>query len=63
MAERIGIVGVGQTVHKSKRPDVTTAELVAEAVRAALKDAQMTMKDIDHIVMGVYGDGGRLFQS
>lgn len=52
MAERIGIVGVGQTVHKSKRPDVTTAELVAEAVRAALKDAQMTMKDIDHIVMG-----------
>ncbi|MEE8471436.1 MAG: acetyl-CoA acetyltransferase [Dehalococcoidia bacterium] len=52
MGERIAIVGVGQTHHKSKRPDVTTAELCAEAVERALEDAQMTMKDIDHVVMG-----------
>jgi len=38
--ERIAIVGVGQTVHKSKRTDVNTAELCAEAVEAALADAQ-----------------------
>ena len=54
MAERIAIVGVGQTVHKSRRPDVTTAELCAEAAEAALADAQMTMKDIDHIVLGSF---------
>ena len=54
MAERIAIVGVGQTYHKSRRPDVTTAELCAEAVEAALEDAQMTMKDIDNIVMGSF---------
>jgi acetyl-CoA C-acetyltransferase len=54
MAERIAIVGVGQTIHKSKRPDVTTAELCAEAAEAALADAQMTMKEIDHVVLGSF---------
>ena len=54
MAERIAIVGVGQTVHKSRRPDVTTAELCAEAAEAALADAQMTMKEIDHVVLGSF---------
>lgn len=54
MAERIAIVGVGQTHHKSKRLDVTTAEMCAEAVERCLEDAQMTMKDIDNIVMGSF---------
>ena len=54
MAERIAIVGVGQTHHKSKRPDVTTAELCAEAVERCLEDAGMQMKDIDHLVMGSF---------
>jgi acetyl-CoA C-acetyltransferase len=54
MGERIAIVGVGQTHHKSKRPDVTTAELCAESVERALEDAGMTMKAIDHIVMGSF---------
>jgi acetyl-CoA C-acetyltransferase len=54
MAERIAIVGVGQTHHKSKRLDVTTAELCAEAVERCLEDAQMSMKDIDNIVMGSF---------
>jgi acetyl-CoA C-acetyltransferase len=52
MAERIAIVGVGQTHHKSKRPDVNTAEIVAEAVERCLEDAGMQMKDIDHLVGG-----------
>ena len=50
MAERCAIVGVGQTYHRSKRPDVSWPELAAEAVRAALEDAQLTMKDIDFVV-------------
>lgn len=54
MGERIAIVGVGQTHHKSKRPDVTTAEMCAESVERCLEDAGMQMKDIDHMVMGSF---------
>jgi len=49
MANRVAIVGVGQTHHRSKRPDVNQPELVNEAVRAALADAQMSMKDIEAV--------------
>ncbi|MBE0512517.1 thiolase family protein [Candidatus Bathyarchaeota archaeon] len=48
----VAIVGVGQTYHKRRRPDVTQVELVNEAVRAALKDAQLDIADIDVIVHG-----------
>lgn len=51
MAQRIAIVGIGQTYHKSKRPDVNDVELMNEAVRAALEDAQLTIKDIEAVVM------------
>jgi len=51
MAERVAITGVGQTYNKSKRTDVNTPELVTEAVEAALEDAQLTMKDIDFVVL------------
>ena len=52
MANRVAIVGIGQTYHKSKRPDVTQQEMVNEAVRAALTDAEMSMKDIDAVFVG-----------
>ncbi len=52
MAERVAIVGVGQTYHRSRRPDVNQVELMNEAVRAALDDAQLTLRDIDAVVMG-----------
>jgi acetyl-CoA C-acetyltransferase len=52
MADKVAIVGVGQTYHKSKRPDVTQQEMVNEAVRAALADAEMSMKDIDAVFVG-----------
>ena len=48
----VAIVGVGQTYHKRRRPDVTQVELVNEAVRAALKDAQLDIADIDVVVHG-----------
>ncbi|UCG82556.1 MAG: thiolase family protein [Dehalococcoidia bacterium] len=49
MPNRVGIVGIGQTYHTSKRPDVNQAEMVAEAVRAALADAQLNIKEIEAV--------------
>lgn len=52
MAERVGIVGLGITPGKKSREDVSEIELVNEAVRAALKDAELTIKDIDVVIVG-----------
>jgi acetyl-CoA C-acetyltransferase len=46
------VVGVGQTHHKSRRLDVSFGGLVREAVFRALDDANMTMADIDAVVLG-----------
>jgi len=46
------VVGVGQTHHKSRRHDVSFGGLVREAVFRALEDAQMTLRDIDAVVLG-----------
>ncbi|MBI5967460.1 MAG: thiolase family protein [Deltaproteobacteria bacterium] len=48
----VAIVGIGQTYHKAHRPDVNQVELVHEAVRAALGNALLSMKDIDCVVHG-----------
>jgi len=40
---------VGQTYHTGKRPDVNQAEMVGEAVRAALADAQLSIKGIEGV--------------
>jgi len=50
MANRVAIVGIGQTHHKSKRPDVSQPEMGNEAVRAALADADMPMRDVEAVV-------------
>jgi len=52
MPERVGIIGVGQTAGKRARMDVSQVELVNEAVRAALDDAELTIKDIDVVIQG-----------
>ena len=52
MPERVAIVGIGQTEHKFIRSDVTHGELISEAVRKALEDAQITLNDIDAVVNG-----------
>jgi len=49
MPNRVAIVGIGQTYHTSRRPDVNQPEMVAEAVRAALADAQLSIKDIEGV--------------
>jgi acetyl-CoA C-acetyltransferase len=49
MSNRVAIVGIGQTYHTARRPDVNQPEMVAEAVRAALADAQLSIKDIEAV--------------
>lgn len=48
----VGIIGIGMTKFSSHREDVNQPEMIHEAVSAALKDAGLTMKDIDCIVHG-----------
>jgi len=52
MGKRAAIVGTGQTYHKSIRRDVNGQELINEAVTRALEDAELTIDDIDGVVMG-----------
>lgn len=52
MPNRVAIVGIGQTNHTTRRPDVNQAEMAAEAVRAALQDAQLSIKDVESIFTG-----------
>jgi acetyl-CoA C-acetyltransferase len=49
---RAAIVGVGRTHSTTRRPDVNQAEMINEAVNAALEDAGLTMKDIDLNLVG-----------
>jgi acetyl-CoA C-acetyltransferase len=48
----VAIVGIGQTKFRSKRRDVNIPEMIYEAVKMALDDAQMEPKDIDAILIG-----------
>jgi acetyl-CoA C-acetyltransferase len=48
----VGIIGIGQTKHSSHREDVNQPEMIHEAVSLALKDAGLTLKDIDCVVHG-----------
>src|ERR671914_425792 len=52
MTELCAVVGIGQTHHKSARPDVSIAGLCREAATRALDDAEMTWSDIDAVVIG-----------
>jgi acetyl-CoA C-acetyltransferase len=52
MAERCAIVGIGQTNFKKRRDDVSIAGLLREAVDRALADADLTLGDIDAVVIG-----------
>ena len=52
MAERVAVVGIGQTKHESTRGDVSIAGLVREAAQRALDDAKLDWADIDAVVIG-----------
>ena len=46
------VVGIGQTHHRAKREDVSMAGLCREAIDRALDDADLSLDDIDAIVVG-----------
>lgn len=50
--QRVAVVGIGQTAHRSARKDVSIAGLVREAAQEALDDAGLTYADIDAVVIG-----------
>jgi acetyl-CoA C-acetyltransferase len=50
MAERVGIVAVGQTKYQPMRADVNEGELAYEAIKPALEEAGLTLSDIDSAV-------------
>ena len=52
MKRNVAIIGGGQTYHAARRHDVNQGEMVNEAVRRALDDAQMSMQDIDAVLIG-----------
>jgi len=47
----VAIVGTGQTRHASRRHDVSQPELVREAVDAALRNAELSPRDIDAVLI------------
>lgn len=51
MGEKVAIIGLGQTDHKYIRPDIDHEELINQAVRLALEDADLTIRDIDAVIM------------
>jgi acetyl-CoA C-acetyltransferase len=48
--ERVAIVGVGQTKYERRKKGDTFADMIFEATSKALKDARMTIKDVDNVV-------------
>lgn len=52
MAQKVAIISTGQTDHKSHRADVNQREMINEAVQRALDDCELTIRDIDAIIIG-----------
>jgi acetyl-CoA C-acetyltransferase len=52
MGKPVGIVGVGQTHHASKRLDLSGIELISESVTRALDVAGITASEVDAFVIG-----------
>lgn len=50
--EKIAIVGIGMTKLERRKESETFADMVYEAVTKALKDANMTIGDIDNVITG-----------
>src|SRR3954468_12872148 len=46
------VIGVGQTHHRAKREDVSMPGLLREAIDRALEDAQMTLDEVEAVVVG-----------
>ena len=51
MGRRVAIVATGQTLHRSRRDDVSMMELIHEAALEALADAGMRASEIDAVIL------------
>jgi acetyl-CoA C-acetyltransferase len=51
MVRKVAVVGTGQTAH-GKRRELSFPELVQEAVKKALDDANLTIEEVDAVVSG-----------
>lgn len=56
MARKVGIVGAGVTPFKGKWYEKTYYELAQMATREAVKDAAISIKDVDAVAYGIYND-------
>lgn len=54
--QEIAIIGVGQTPYR-RRHELTTPDMVTQAVQAALADAAASMNDVDIVIGGFAPDG------
>ncbi|MFF2553002.1 thiolase domain-containing protein [Nocardia sp. NPDC058058] len=52
MTNPAAVLGTGQTHHVTKRSDVSMAGMLREAIDRALIDSELTMADIDAVVIG-----------
>ena len=52
MNQRCAVTGIGQTNFKKRRDDVSIPGLLREAIDRALEDAELSIKDIDAVVIG-----------
>ena len=52
MPQKVAIVATGQTKHTSRRTDVNLRELVTEAIRPALEEANLKISDCDAVMIG-----------
>ena len=52
MGRPCAVVGIGQTLYRRRRGDVSLDGLVREAALAALEDAELAFADIDAVVIG-----------
>jgi acetyl-CoA C-acetyltransferase len=53
MPRRVAVVGTGQTEYVTKRYDCSAPDMVFEATKNALDDAELSLKDIDAVVFGL----------
>lgn len=56
MSRRVGIIGTGITECRSRWLEATYWQLAQWAVMAALKEAGMTVEELDSVVYGIYND-------
>ncbi len=56
MPRKVAIIGCGMTPFKARWPDKTYYELAYDAADEALKDAGITIRDIDGAVYGIYNE-------